>query len=67
MQKDTYSTLFVFGHNPGFNELITHLGGVLDNLPTSGQFGFKLNSDHWADFSPKTAEVWFLDFPKKKG
>lgn len=67
MQKDTYSTLFVFGHNPGFNELITHLGGVLDNLPTSGQFGFKLNSNHWADLSPKTAEVWFLDFPKKKG
>lgn len=66
MQKDTYKTLFVFGHNPGLNDLITYLGGSLDNLPTSGQFGFKLHSDHWADLSPNTAEVWLLDFPKKK-
>lgn len=66
MQKDSFNTLLVFGHNPGFNDLITYLGGDLDNLPTSGQFGFKLKSEHWADLSPETAEVWFFDFPKNK-
>lgn len=66
MQKDSVNTLLVFGHNPGFNDLITYLGGDLDNLPTSGQFGFKLKSEHWAELSPETAEVWFFDFPKNK-
>lgn len=65
MQNDKLNTIFVFGHNPGFNELISHLGGELDNLPTSGQFGFKLNSDHWSDLKPETVSVWFFDYPKK--
>lgn len=65
-QRDSADTIFVFGHNPGFNDLIGYLGGDLDNLPTSGQFGFKLNSMHWADLKPESANVWFLDFPKNK-
>jgi phosphohistidine phosphatase len=67
LQKDSKNTLIVFGHNPGFNELINYLGGNIENLPTAGQFGFKLKSDHWRDLGPKTAEVWFVDYPKKKG
>lgn len=66
LQKDSKDTLVVIGHNPGFNELIEYLGGNLDNLPTSGQFGFLVKCDQWSDFGPKTAEFWFLDFPKKK-
>ncbi len=66
LQKDSKDTLIVVGHNPGFNELIAYLGGKLDNLPTSGQIGFIVKSDHWSDLGPKTAEVWFVDFPKKK-
>ena len=65
MQPDSVQTLLVFGHNPGFNDLITYLGGDIDNLPTSGQFGFKLNSNHWSDLSSDTAEIWFMDYPKK--
>lgn len=66
MQKDSQNTILVFGHNPGLNDLITFLGGDIENLPTAGQFGFKLKSEHWAELKPETAEVWFLDFPKKK-
>lgn len=66
MQKDSKDTLLIFGHNPGFNELISLLGGNLDNLPTCGQVGFKLNSDKWADLSKETAKVWFVDYPKKE-
>jgi phosphohistidine phosphatase len=66
-QKDSHHTLFIFGHNPGLNDLITYLGGEIENLPTAGQFGFKLASEHWADLSSETARPWFMDFPKKKG
>jgi phosphohistidine phosphatase len=66
MQNDSLTTIFVFGHNPGLNDLITYLGGDTDNLPTSGQFGFRLKSDHWGELDSKTVEFWFEDFPKKK-
>lgn len=65
-QKDSINTIFVFGHNPGFNDLIAYLGGDLDNLPTSGQFGFMLKSENWTALSPESTEVWFNDFPKNK-
>lgn len=65
-QDDSVNTIIVFGHNPGFNDLITQLSGELDNLPTSGQFGFKLSTPYWAELKPETAVVWFFDYPKKK-
>jgi phosphohistidine phosphatase len=64
--KNSVDTLLVFGHNPGFNEIIEKLGGEIDNLPTAGQFGFKLDIKDWEDISPKKAKVWFFDYPKKK-
>jgi phosphohistidine phosphatase len=64
--KNSIDTLLVFGHNPGFNEIIEKLGGEIDNLPTAGQFGFKLDIKDWEDISPKKAKVWFFDYPKKK-
>lgn len=67
LQKDSKNAMLIFGHNPGLNDLIEYLGGNLDNLPTSGQFGFTLKSEHWNELSPKTAQVWFVDYPKKKG
>lgn len=60
------NTLFVFGHNPGLNDLVDMLGGSIPNLPTSGQFGFQFAADKWAHVSPENAEVWFFDFPKNK-
>jgi phosphohistidine phosphatase len=66
MQQDTIQTLLIFGHNPGLNDLIDYLGGDIENLPTSGQFGFKLKSEHWGELSPENVEFWFADYPKKK-
>lgn len=64
-QKDTAETIFVFGHNPGMNELIIELGVNLDNLPTSGQLGFKLDSERWSELNQKNVQFWFIDYPKK--
>lgn len=65
-KKET-NTLFIFGHNPGFNELIEKLGGEIDNLPTAGQFGFEFDIEDWEEISPRRAKVWFFDYPKKIG
>lgn len=62
---DEVKTLFIFGHNPGLNDLISKLGGDIDNLPTSGQFAFKFDVKKWEDISSKNAKVWFFDYPKK--
>lgn len=61
-----HGVLFLFGHNPGLNEVIEFLGGEIDNLPTCGQFGFTFNSENWSEVSPENATVWFFDYPKSK-
>lgn len=66
MQHDSVETLLLFGHNPGLNDLITYLGGDIDNLPTSGQFGFYLDADSWEELRPERVRFWLMDYPKKK-
>ncbi|MEX2593793.1 MAG: histidine phosphatase family protein [Anditalea sp.] len=64
--QNTVQTLFIFGHNPGFNELIWLLGGKVDNLPTCGQFGFTFDVASWEAIDQENATPWFFDYPKKK-
>lgn len=66
ISDQTIETLIVVGHNPGFNDLIDFLGASIDNLPTAGQFGFKLAIEKWSEISPEKAQVWFFDYPKKE-
>ena len=67
LQKDSKNTLLLVGHNPGLNELISYLGVPLENLPTAGQVAFTLKSDHWNELTPENIQIWFVDYPKKKG
>lgn len=60
------NTLFIFGHNPGFNDLIETLGNHIDNLPTCGQFGLIFGVEKWDDISAENARFWFFDYPKSK-
>jgi phosphohistidine phosphatase len=61
---DHVETLFLFGHNPGLNDLIELLDGEIDNLPTCGQLGFIFESDTWKAIHRSNAKFWFLDYPK---
>lgn len=63
---DTCHTALLFGHNPGFNDLIDDLGEDIYNLPTSGQFGFEADILKWQDFESNNCHYLFFDFPKKK-
>ena len=66
-QSEAVQTLVLVGHNPGLTELIQDLGTNLDNLPTSGQFGYTLSNSRWSDFAAeKISNVW-IDYPKKLG
>lgn len=62
---DSVKTLFLFGHNPGLNDLIWKFGGEMDNLPTAGQFGFRFDVKKWDEINSKNAKFWFFDYPKK--
>jgi phosphohistidine phosphatase len=60
------TTLLIFGHNPGMNDLIDFLGNPIDNLPTCGQFGILFNVEKWTDVGAANAQLWFFDYPKSK-
>ncbi len=66
MQKDSHENLFMIGHNPGMNELINELGIKLDNLPTSGQLGLKMDGNSWSELNRENVQFWFIDYPKKE-
>src|SRR5690606_8202017 len=59
-------TLFLFGHNPELHDLIEFLGGEIDNLPTSGQYGFIFEVDNWTAIKREIAQEWLFDCPKNK-
>lgn len=66
-QSEATQTLVLVGHNPGLTELIQELGTNLDNLPTSGQFGYTLSDTRWADFTAEKISTEWIDYPKKQG
>ncbi|SHN14995.1 phosphohistidine phosphatase [Cyclobacterium lianum] len=65
-QDNRVKSLFIFGHNPGFTDLINYLGEPLDSLPTAAVFGFTFTTDQWTAISPENASFWFYDFPKNQ-
>lgn len=64
-QDDSNELILVVGHNPGMNDFINFMGGNLDNLPTSGQYGFLVDTAHWIQLRPDNVKTWFVDYPKK--
>jgi len=62
---DSYETVMVFGHNPGYTDLINHYSKTpFDNVPTSGVFHVRFQIDSWKDV--KTARGVLINtwFPK---
>lgn len=65
-QNDSNELIFVVGHNPGMNDFIDFFGGNLDNLPTSGHYGWISDTEHWLQVRPGNSRTWFIDYPKKE-
>jgi len=64
--KDTWDSVAIFSHNPGITYFANRLGVVqLDNMPTCGIIGVKVNIETWADFAKAGKEFLLFDYPKK--
>jgi len=63
----TCRQVMLLGHNPGLTELAHQLCGLgIDNLPTCGAVGIRLNVENWKDLIPGCGELWFYDYPKNQ-
>jgi phosphohistidine phosphatase len=65
--EDTWRTVLLFGHNPGFTDFANKLNGTsLDNIPTCGIVLCKFNVDRWEEIRYGSGKKVFFDFPKNK-
>jgi phosphohistidine phosphatase len=68
---DELSTLMLFGHNPGFNDLLALLlGSEVDNMATCAVAILNLPVSRWSQLSPagvgkRRAEMVVLQLPKR--
>jgi phosphohistidine phosphatase len=63
--KDTYTTVVIVGHNPGFSYLAEYLtGSEVGNIPTCGIVELKIDFDKWALVSQNTAQLKSFIYPK---
>ena len=62
---DKHKTIFLFGHNPGFNDLADFLlGRFEDNIPTCGVLKLNFNISKWEDIKEKIGILEFFIYPK---
>ena len=63
---DKHKTIFLFGHNPGFNDLTDFLlGRFEDNIPTCGVLKIDFDTNYWKNISKDNSKLIFFNFPKK--
>lgn len=64
--NDQYETVFLFGHNPGFTELVNKLQTeMIFNLPTCGTVGIELAINTWAEIKASSGKQIFKLIPKE--
>ncbi|MDX1627444.1 MAG: histidine phosphatase family protein [Fulvivirga sp.] len=64
---NTWNTLMLFGHNPGFTDFANELtGDDLENIPTCGIYACDFEVDDWHQVSLGNGKRIFYDFPKNK-
>ncbi|HAQ37679.1 MAG TPA: histidine phosphatase family protein [Saprospirales bacterium] len=62
---DSYHSILVFGHNPGFTDLFNHYSkSPIDNVPTSGAFHIRYEIDKWKDVKTARGSLLNTWFPK---
>lgn len=62
---DKYSTVFLFGHNPGLKMLAKSIVGFEGNIPTCGIVEVEFDCKKWSDISSKNAKMISFEYPKK--
>ena len=64
---DDWTTVLVFGHNPGYTDLANRLqhDSYIDNVPTCGIIGARIQIDSWKDFRLADATRTTFMYPKQ--
>jgi phosphohistidine phosphatase len=63
--NDTYNTVVIVGHNPGFSYLAEYLtGSEVGNIPTCGIVELQIEFDKWSLVSQNTAKMKSFIYPK---
>lgn len=63
---NTWNTIFIFGHNPTFTDVVNQFAGrVIDNIPTCGIAKVEDEVQHWEDFGFKNARLTAFYYPKQ--
>jgi len=64
--SDKYSSVFLFGHNPGFSLLAEDLSGeYVENIPTSGIYAISFDIEKWRDVGEGEGKAIGFWYPKK--
>ena len=63
---NSWNTVFIFGHNPAFTDVLNHFtNNRIANLPTCGIGKIVSMEDDWKNVSPDTANLQITFFPKQ--
>lgn len=60
-----YNTVFIFGHNTGFNDLAKKYVGLNENIPTCGVVEITFDCERWSEIGSSNAVLTSFDYPKK--
>ena len=62
--NDQYTSVALFGHNPGFTDLLNDLCGfTIDNIPTSGIACVSLKSSSWSKINSGDGKLLYIKYP----
>jgi len=62
-----FHKLLVVGHNPGLTSLANILSDhSVDNIPTAGLLGMRINTTQWDRVDEKSGKFLFLETPKNR-
>ncbi len=63
---DRYKSIMMFGHNPGFTDLLNTLcGSTISDLPTSSVAMLKIPVVSWSKINPRSAKLEILHTNEK--
>lgn len=63
---DENETVFLFGYNPGFTDLLGYLTEAnISNIPTCGIAQIEFDSESWKEVSRETGILKSFEYPKK--
>ena len=62
--NDDHHSVALFGHNPGFTDLLNDLCGfTIDNLPTSGIACISFKNKNWSSLNSGDGKLIYIKFP----